>query len=118
MNLARHLTHQVSPEEIDGHRIRHKLSSQEQYDKMKDKVLQEMKKLFRPEFLNRIDASVVFRALGREQIRDIVDLMLSRTQKQLTEQRLVMEATDDAKDLLVDKGFDPVFGARPLRRAL
>jgi ATP-dependent Clp protease ATP-binding subunit ClpC len=61
---------------------------------------------------------VVFRALGREQIRQIVDLMLSRTQKQLTEQRLVMEASNQAKDLLVDKGFDPVFGARPMRRAI
>src|ERR671937_2739640 len=85
---------------------------------MKDKVLQEMKKLFRPEFLNRIDATVVFRALAREQIREIVDLMLSRTQKQLTEQRLVMEVSDAAKDLMVDKGFDPVFGARPMRRAI
>jgi ATP-dependent Clp protease ATP-binding subunit ClpA len=77
-----------------------------------------MRKLFRPEFLNRIDATVVFRALGRDQIRDIVDLMLTRTQKQLTEQRLVMEATDAAKDLLMDKGFDAVFGARPMRRAI
>jgi ATP-dependent Clp protease ATP-binding subunit ClpC len=85
---------------------------------MKDKVLQEMKKLFRPEFLNRIDATVVFRALGRTEIRAIVDLMLSRTQKQLTEQRLVMEATDSAKDLLMEKGFDAVFGARPMRRAI
>jgi ATP-dependent Clp protease ATP-binding subunit ClpC len=85
---------------------------------MKDKVLQEMKKLFRPEFLNRIDASVVFRALGRPEIRAIVDLMLSRTQKQLTEQRLIMESTDAAKDLLMEKGFDAVFGARPMRRAI
>jgi ATP-dependent Clp protease ATP-binding subunit ClpC len=85
---------------------------------MKEKVLQEMKKLFRPEFLNRIDASVVFRALGREQIREIVDLMLNRTQKQLTEQRLTMEATDAAKDLLVEKGFDQVYGARPMRRTI
>jgi ATP-dependent Clp protease ATP-binding subunit ClpC len=100
------------------HKAESQQSAQEQYEKMKDKVLQEMKKLFRPEFLNRIDATVVFRALGREQIREIVDLMLSRTQKQLTEQRLVMEATDAAKDLLVDKGFDPVFGARPMRRAI
>jgi ATP-dependent Clp protease ATP-binding subunit ClpC len=100
------------------HKAENQQSAQEQYEKMKDKVLQEMKKLFRPEFLNRIDATVVFRALGREQIREIVDLMLSRTQKQLTEQRLVMEATDNAKDLLVDKGFDPVFGARPMRRAI
>jgi len=100
------------------HKSEDQQTAQEQYDKMKDKVLQEMKKLFRPEFLNRIDASVVFRALGREQIRAIVDLMLSRTQKQLTEQRLVMEATDPAKDLLMEKGFDAVFGARPMRRAI
>jgi ATP-dependent Clp protease ATP-binding subunit ClpC len=100
------------------HKSESQQSSQEQYDKMKDKVLQEMKKLFRPEFLNRIDATVVFRALGRDEIRSIVDLMLSRTQKQLTEQRLVMEATDAAKDLLMEKGFDAVFGARPMRRAI
>jgi len=100
------------------HKSESQQSAQEQYDRMKDKVLQEMRKLFRPEFLNRIDATVVFRALGRDQIRAIVDLMLSRTQKQLTEQRLVMEATDAAKDLLMEKGFDSVFGARPMRRAI
>jgi ATP-dependent Clp protease ATP-binding subunit ClpC len=100
------------------HKAENQQSAQEQYDKMKDKVLQEMKKLFRPEFLNRIDASVVFRALGRVQIRDIIDLQLGRTQKQLTEQRLTMEVTEGAKDLLMDKGFDPVFGARPMRRAI
>jgi ATP-dependent Clp protease ATP-binding subunit ClpC len=100
------------------HKSENQQSSQEQYEKMKDKVLQEMKKLFRPEFLNRIDATVVFRALGRTEIRAIVDLMLTRTQKQLTEQRLVMEATDEAKDLLMEKGFDAVFGARPMRRAI
>jgi ATP-dependent Clp protease ATP-binding subunit ClpC len=100
------------------HKSESSQTAQEQYDKMRDKVLAEMKKLFRPEFLNRIDASVVFRALGKEEIRAIVDLMLSRTQKQLTEQRLVMEATEPAKDLLMEKGFDPVFGARPMRRAI
>jgi ATP-dependent Clp protease ATP-binding subunit ClpC len=100
------------------HKAENQQSSQEQYDKMKDKVLTEMKKLFRPEFLNRIDATVVFRALGREQIREIVDLQLSRTQKQLREQRVVMEVTDAACDVLLEKGFDPVFGARPMRRAI
>jgi ATP-dependent Clp protease ATP-binding subunit ClpC len=100
------------------HKAEGQQSAQEQYDKMKDKVLQEMKKLFRPEFLNRIDASVVFRALGRVQIREIIDLQLGRTQKQLTEQRLTMEVSEGAKDLLMDKGFDPVFGARPMRRAI
>jgi ATP-dependent Clp protease ATP-binding subunit ClpC len=92
--------------------------AEQQYEKMKDQVLAEMKKLFRPEFLNRIDATVVFHALGREQIRQIVDLMLSRTQNQLTEQRLTIEVTDAAKDLLMEKGFDEVFGARPMRRAI
>ncbi len=100
------------------HKSENQQSAQEQYDKMKDKVLTEMKKLFRPEFLNRIDATVVFRALGRDQIREIIDLQLFRTSKQLTEQRLTMEVTDGAKDLLMDKGFDPVFGARPMRRAI
>ncbi len=100
------------------HKTESQQSAQEQYERMKEKVLQELKKLFRPEFLNRIDASVVFRALGKEQIRQIVDLMLGRTQKQLTEQRLTMEVTEPAKDLLADKGFDPVFGARPMRRTI
>jgi ATP-dependent Clp protease ATP-binding subunit ClpC len=92
--------------------------AEHQYEKMKDKVLTEMKKLFRPEFLNRIDATIVFHALGIEQIREIVDLMLSRTQTQLTEQRVTIEVTDAAKDLLVEKGFDVVYGARPMRRAI
>jgi ATP-dependent Clp protease ATP-binding subunit ClpC len=100
------------------HKSENQQSAQEQYEKMKDKVLTEMKKLFRPEFLNRIDATVVFRGLGRDQIREIVDLQLGRTQKQLTEQRLVMEVTDAGRDLLLEKGFDPVFGARPMRRAI
>jgi ATP-dependent Clp protease ATP-binding subunit ClpC len=92
--------------------------AQYQYEVMKDKVLNEMKKLFRPEFLNRIDATVVFRALGREQIRQIVDLMLTRTQTQLTEQRLTIEVSDSAKELLMERGFDEAFGARPMRRAI
>src|SRR5439155_25692347 len=92
--------------------------AEQQYVKMRDQVLTEMKKLFRPEFLNRIDATVVFHALGREQIRQIVDLMLARTQSQLTEQRLTVEVSDSAKDLLMEKGFDEVFGARPMRRAI
>jgi ATP-dependent Clp protease ATP-binding subunit ClpC len=90
----------------------------DQYDRMKDKVLSEMKKLFRPEFLNRIDATVVFRALGVEQIRSIVDLMLVRVQNQLTEQQMTLEVTDAAKDFLVSVGFDQVYGARPMRRAI
>jgi ATP-dependent Clp protease ATP-binding subunit ClpC len=88
------------------------------YEEMKKKVLDEMKKLFRPEFLNRIDATIVFSALGRDEIRSIIDLMLSRVQTQLTEQRMTLEVTDAARDVLMDKGFDQVYGARPMRRAI
>ena len=88
------------------------------YEKMRDKLLGELKNTFRPEFLNRIDAVAVFRALGRHQVRTIVDLMLARVQTELTEQRLTLSATDEAKDYLAEKGYDPAFGARPLRRVI
>ncbi len=89
-----------------------------QYEKMKGKVLSEMKNTFRPEFLNRIDATVVFHALSIEEIRQIVDLMLKRVRTQLSEQQIKLELTDEAKDLLVKKGYDQVYGARPLKRAV
>jgi ATP-dependent Clp protease ATP-binding subunit ClpC len=88
------------------------------YERMKDKVLTEMKKLFRPEFLNRIDSTIVFSALGTEQIRQIIDLLLKRVQTQLTEQRMTLEVTEAAKDVLMTRGFDPIYGARPMRRAI
>ncbi|MHB8993266.1 MAG: AAA family ATPase, partial [Chloroflexota bacterium] len=93
-------------------------NAEQAYERMKDKVLGEMKNLFRPEFLNRIDATVVFRALTLMEIRKIVDLMLARVRGALTEQQIVLEVTDPAKDYLVEKGFDPKFGARPLRRTI
>jgi len=93
-------------------------TTKDQYERMKDKVLTEMKKLFRPEFLNRIDATIVFSALQREQIRDIIDLLLARVQVQLTEQRMTLEVSEAAKDVLMEKGFDQVYGARPMRRAI
>jgi ATP-dependent Clp protease ATP-binding subunit ClpC len=92
--------------------------AKEAYDRMKDKVLTEMKKLFRPEFLNRIDATIVFSALAQEQVREIISLLLNRVQNQLTEQRMTLEVTEAAKDLLMEKGFDQIYGARPMRRAI
>ena len=89
-----------------------------EYDKMKEKVLGEVKKIFRPEFLNRIDATVVFHGLTKEHIRKIVDLMLSQTIDSVKERNITLEITETAKDLLGDKGYDPVFGARPLRRTI
>jgi ATP-dependent Clp protease ATP-binding subunit ClpC len=93
-------------------------NAEEEYQKMKDKVLDQLKKTFRPEFLNRIDAVVVFRALTKEQIREIVELMLSRVQERLDEHEITLEATDEAKELLAKQGYDPHFGARPLRRVI
>ena len=93
--------------------------TQEQaYERMKEKVLAEMKKFFRPEFLNRIDSVVVFHALSKDQIRQIVDLMLREVWKELAEKTVKLEVTDAAKSFLGEKGFDPVFGARPLRRTI
>jgi len=88
------------------------------YDRMKDKLLGEVKKVFRPEFLNRIDGLVVFHALNKQNIRNIVELMLSQVNKQLSEKEVKLEVTEAAKDLLGEKGYDEVFGARPLRRAI
>jgi len=85
---------------------------------MKEKVLGETKKTFRPEFLNRIDATVVFHALTREHIRKIVDLMLKQVATSLKEKDITLEVTDAAKDFLGRRGYDPVFGARPLRRVI
>ena len=86
--------------------------------RMKEKVLTELKNVFKPEFLNRIDSTVVFRSLSREDIRRIVDNELRKVEKQLMMKGVRMEVTDAGKDWLGDKGYDPVFGARPLRRVI
>jgi ATP-dependent Clp protease ATP-binding subunit ClpC len=93
-------------------------SREQNYEKMKDNLLNELKKSFRPEFLNRIDGVVVFHSLAKEQIRSIVDLMLANVSKQLSEKEIKLQVTNGAKDLLGDKGYDEVFGARPLRRVI
>src|SRR4029079_9317004 len=90
----------------------------QQYKRMKDKVVEELKRVFRPEFLNRIDSQVVFHTLQREHIRSIVDLLLRDVSKNLLLKGISMEATDGARDWLGEKGYDPVFGARPLRRVI
>jgi len=89
-----------------------------EYDKMKEKLLGEIKKVFRPEFLNRIDGVVVFHALNKQNIRAIVDLLLKTVTTQLTEKGVKLEVTEIAKDLLGEKGYDEAFGARPLRRTI
>ena len=85
---------------------------------MKNKVHDELKKHFRPEFLNRIDEIVVFRQLTQDEIVEMVDLLIGRVDKNLAAQDMGIELTDKAKDLLALRGFDPVLGARPLRRTI
>ena len=85
---------------------------------MKEKIDEELKRMFRPEFLNRVDAIITFKPLTKEQIREIVDLQLHRLSKHLKEQEIEIEVTAEAKDRLGEEGFDKVYGARPLRRVI
>jgi ATP-dependent Clp protease ATP-binding subunit ClpC len=88
------------------------------YDEMKSRVMGELKKVFRPELLNRIDEIIVFHKLSKDEIMTIVDLMLRRLREQMAQHEVTIELTEPAKELLVDKGYDPAMGARPLRRAI
>ena len=91
---------------------------QQSYEDMKEKVMAEVKKTFRPEFINRLDDILVFHELTEEHLRQIVDLMVKDLQSRLGERKLVLEMTDAAKLWLAKVGFDPLYGARPLRRAV
>ena len=93
-------------------------SSGTSYEDMKSKIMGDLKKVFRPEFLNRIDEVIVFHKLTREEIKEIVDLLIMRVKAQVSEHDLQLELTEEAKDLLAEKGWDPSMGARPLRRAI
>src|SRR5213078_2774221 len=88
------------------------------YDDMKNRIMGELKKVFRPEFLNRIDEVIVFHKLAKDEIKQIVDLLLRRIRQSMAERELSLNLDEDAKDFLVEKGFDPAMGARPLRRAI
>lgn len=92
--------------------------SKDKYEKLKDTVSEEMKKAFRPEFLNRIDETIVFSHLSQEEIRQIVDLMLKDLFKRLAERELSIEVTDEVKDHLAKNGYSEAYGARPLRRLI
>ena len=89
-----------------------------EYEKMKSRVMEALKAAFRPEFLNRVDETIVFHALEKEHIMQIVDLMMKDLHKRLAEQNITMEVTAEAKAKLVEDGYDPAYGARPLRRTI
>jgi ATP-dependent Clp protease ATP-binding subunit ClpC len=88
------------------------------YDDMKGRIMGELKRAFRPEFINRIDDIIVFHKLSKDEIKQIVDLLLHRIRESMAERELTLELSESAKDLLVEKGWDPTMGARPLRRAI
>jgi len=81
-------------------------------------VMDKLRHHFRPEFLNRVDEVVIFEPLKKEQIRDIVDIQVARLGKRLGDKRIKLELTDDARDLLAELGYDPVYGARPIKRVI
>ena len=93
-------------------------TKKQSYESMKEQVLGEMEKTFRPEFINRIDEILVFHQLTEEQLRSIVDLLVKDLQKRLTDRKLGVELTEKAKSWLAKVGYDPMYGARPLRRAI
>jgi ATP-dependent Clp protease ATP-binding subunit ClpC len=93
-------------------------AQQQSYEDMREKVIAEVRRTFRPEFLNRLDEILVFHELTEGQLRNIVDLMVKDLQRRLSERKLQLEITDAAKSWLAKVGFDPIFGARPLRRAV
>ena len=91
---------------------------EQDYERMKENLTEEAKKVFRPEFLNRFDDIVVFRSLGREELTQILDLELEKVQKRLAQRDIHFELDEAARDLLLEQGHDPTYGARPMRRAV
>ena len=91
---------------------------EQDYERMKENLTEEAKKVFRPEFLNRFDDIVVFRSLGREELTQILDLELAKVEKRLAQRDIHFELDEAARDLLLDKGHDPTYGARPMRRSV
>jgi ATP-dependent Clp protease ATP-binding subunit ClpB len=88
------------------------------YDRMKTAVLEELRKHFRPEFLNRVDEIIVFHALSKKQLMKIVDIQLQRLLGRLEERKIKLELSDAAREHLVEVGYDPAYGARPLKRTI
>ena len=115
---AKQLQTNSSPRLPGSRRARTTSQAETSYELMKEKVAAELKNNFRPEFLNRIDATVVFRSLTVEEITQIVDLMLARVRDQLRAQQMQLEVTQAAKEHIIKLGYDVAYGARPLRRVI
>jgi len=94
------------------------LDAERVYDRMKAHVMEELRRTFRPEFLNRVDEIIVFKSLSRDQIKAIVGILMERVRREIRGQGMGLVLTDEARDFLAREGFDPQWGARPLRRAI
>jgi ATP-dependent Clp protease ATP-binding subunit ClpB len=90
----------------------------ERYDEMRSRVMDSLRSQFRPEFLNRVDEMIIFHALRRDQLRDIVKLQVQRLAQRLENKKMSLRLSDGATDFLAEVGYDPVYGARPLKRAI
>jgi ATP-dependent Clp protease ATP-binding subunit ClpC len=115
------MTTNIGAEEIAGGRSLNPFRKQDEqttYEGMKEKLKDVMKNNFRPEFLNRVDDIIVFRGLGKDDIKRIIDIELEKVCKRLAEKGLTLVLTDEAKELLIAEGYSPEYGARPLRRAI
>ena len=94
------------------------VNAENEYEKIREKILDETKRVFKPEFLNRLNELVIFKSLGREDMKAIVELELRNVSNRLKEQGLVFDFSEAAKSFLIEKGYDAKYGARPLRRAI
>jgi len=108
----------VMTSNIGGEDILQLAQEDSQYEQMRKKVLQALREHFRPEFLNRIDDLIIFHTLRREELGRIITIQLRRIESLLSEQKITIKLTEAAQDYLVDVGYDPVYGARPLKRAI
>ena len=112
------MTSNLGTEEFQRQAIGFSRQTKSEQERQKNAIETALKQTFRPEFLNRLDEVVIFHALTEEQIKQIVDLLMKDVQKRLAERNITFELSEEAKDQLAKEGFDPVFGARPLRRTL
>src|SRR4029077_14743743 len=94
------------------------ITDESSYEKMREKIMEEAKKTFRPEFLNRLDDIVVFRSMTKPDLVQILDLEIAKVMQRLKARNIVLQLDEKAKDFLVSKGYDPQYGARPMRRAV
>ena len=93
-------------------------SEEENFERVRERIMDAVKRTFRPEFLNRLDEIIIFRMLKQDEIKKIVDLMVAKVNERLKEQGMEIELTESAKEYLAKVGYDPIYGARPLRRAI